>query len=59
MYGHILYIIIYWCLRDCYLDFFVSFFGSCFLKVRNALGNEKTAKLVVVPNYALRSTLYV
>jgi len=30
------------------LDFFVSFFGSCFLKFRNALGNEKTAKLVFI-----------
>jgi len=28
------------------LDFFVSFFGSCFLKFINALGNKKTAKLV-------------
>jgi len=31
-----------------YCDFFVSFFGSCFLKLRKALGNEKTAKLVFI-----------
>jgi len=30
------------------LDFFVSFFGFCFLKFRNALGNEKTAKLFFI-----------
>jgi len=29
-------------------DFFVSFFGFCFLKLRNALGNEKTVKLVFI-----------
>jgi len=46
VYGHILYIIIYWCLRDC--DFFVSFFGSCFLKLKNALENKKTAKLIFI-----------
>jgi len=32
-------------IATCY-DFFVSFFDSCFLKLRNALGNEKTVKLV-------------
>jgi len=49
MYGYILYIIIYWCLRIAIcLDFFISFFDSCFLKFRNALGNEKTAKLVFI-----------
>jgi len=31
-----------------YCDFFVSFFGSCFLKLRNALENEKTVKLVFI-----------
>jgi len=31
-----------------YCDFFVSFFGSYFLKFRNALGDEKTAKLVFI-----------
>jgi len=46
IYGHILYIIIG--VSGITMDFFVSFFGSCFLKFRNALGNEKTAKLVFI-----------
>jgi len=31
-----------------YCDFFVSFFDSRFLKHKNALENEKTAKLVFI-----------
>jgi len=31
-----------------YCDFIASFFGFCFLKLRNALGNKKTAKLVFI-----------
>jgi len=32
-------------------NFFVSFFDSCFLKFKNALKNEKTAKLVFIFKY--------
>jgi len=52
MYRHILYIIVYnyilvspGLLRA---STFFSFFGSCFSKFRNALGNEITAKLVFI-----------
>jgi len=51
MYGHILYIIIYWCFRDCYVPRLLCFFFSVLvslMKFRNALGNEKTAKLVFI-----------
>jgi len=33
------------------LDFFVSFFDFCFLKFKNALRSEKTAKLVFIFKY--------
>jgi len=56
MYEHILYIIIYW-IATC-LDFFVSFFDSCFLKLKNALENEKIAKLVFTFKY-MRSSLWI
>jgi len=41
MYGHILYIIIYLVSpRLLRAYFLVSFFNTCFLKFRNALGND-------------------
>jgi len=48
MYGHILYIIISVSEIATCCDFFVSFFGFCFLKLRNALGNKRTVKLVFI-----------
>jgi len=54
MYGHILCIIIYWYLRDAtWLDFFVSFFGSYFLKFKNVknVKKRKTTKLVFIFKY--------
>jgi len=56
MYGHILYIIIYIGVSGivtCF-DFFVSYF----LKFRNALGNEKTTKLVFIFKY-MRSSSWI
>jgi len=56
MYGHILYIIIYWLVSEiATCDFFVSFFDSYFLKLRNALGNEKTVKFFFIFYFFLYS----
>jgi len=57
MYGHILYII-YMLVSSRLLRTAtpVSFFGFCFLKLRNALGNKKIAKLVFFIFKCMRSS---